>query len=73
MPIFEIAKNTIAKKFNGYIVFIVVMNFRKNFSAQNNSSLQYLDFLLKEQLWERYGVRRGGGGGKPQQDEGQGR
>ena len=29
---FEIAKNTIAKNFNGYIVFIVVMNFCKNFS-----------------------------------------
>ena len=28
----EIVKNTIAKNFNGYIVLIVVMNFRKNFS-----------------------------------------
>ena len=29
---FEIAKNTMAKNFNGYIVIKVVMNFRKNFS-----------------------------------------
>ena len=38
---FEIVKNTIAKNFNGYIVIVVVTNFRKYFSAQNNSSLQY--------------------------------
>ena len=31
----EIAKNLIAKKFNGYIVIIVVMNFHKNFSIAN--------------------------------------
>ena len=29
----EIAKNMIAKNFNGYIVFIVGMNFRKHFST----------------------------------------
>ena len=56
---FEIAKNTIAKNFNYYVVIIIVMNFRKKFSiaknffrkvswhfrkyfsVQNNSSLQY--------------------------------
>ena len=29
---FEIAKNAIAKSFNGYVVIVVVTNFRKNFS-----------------------------------------
>ena len=50
---FEIAKNAIKKNLNGYIVIVVVTNFCKNFSikvswyfrkyfsAQNNSSLQY--------------------------------
>ena len=50
----KIATNKIAKYFNGYITIIVVMNFcenfpikvsrhlRKYFSAQNNSSLQYI-------------------------------
>ena len=32
LQMFKIAKNLIAKNFNGYIVFTVVMNFRKNFS-----------------------------------------
>ena len=32
LQIFEIAKKTYRKKFNGYIVFIVVINFCKNFS-----------------------------------------
>ena len=32
LRMFKMAKNTIAKNFNVYIVFIVVMNFRKNFS-----------------------------------------
>ena len=34
LRIFEIAKKMIAKNFNGYIVLIVVMNFRKNFSIK---------------------------------------
>ena len=50
---FEIAKTTIAKNFNGYMEIIVVVNFHKNFSikvfwhfrkyfsAQNNTSIQY--------------------------------
>ena len=36
---FTIARNTIGKKFNGYIV---VMNVRKKFSSAKNSSLQYI-------------------------------
>ena len=31
---FEIAKNTIVKDFDGYIVIIVAVNFRKNFSIK---------------------------------------
>ena len=58
LRIFEIAKNTITKNFNGYMVIIVVMSFRKNisikvswhfrkyFSAQNNSSLQLVNVWL---------------------------
>ena len=37
---FEIAKDTIAKIFNGYTVFIVVMNFRKNFSIAKVFSIK---------------------------------
>ena len=42
LRMFEIAKSTIAKNFNGYIVFIVVMNFRKNFSIAKIFSSRFL-------------------------------
>ena len=40
-------KNMITKNVNGFIMIIVVMNFRKYFSAQNISSLQYTSKRFK--------------------------
>ena len=45
LRVFEIAKNTIAKNFNGYIVFIVVTNFRKDFSIAKNFPSRFPDIF----------------------------
>ena len=41
LQMFTIAKNTIAKDVNGYIVIIVVMNFYNNFSITQMFSMKF--------------------------------